>query len=89
MMLYLHGNTIFNIEQTDILASLRKLKSLTLHGNPVEASPGYRFYIVSSLPHLQTFDFSGVTKEERESAESWKNLNGKKRTKKQLEELDF
>lgn len=89
MMLYLHGNNIYNIQQIEVLVSLHKLKSLTLHGNPVEASPGYRFYIVSSLAHLQTFDFSGVTKEERESAECWKKLSGKKRTKKQLEELDF
>ena len=89
MMLYLHGNNIFDIQQVDMLSSLRKLKSLTLHGNPVEASPGYRFYIVSTLPHLLTFDFSGVTKQERESAECWKKLSGKKKTKKQLEELDF
>ena len=89
MMIYLHGNNIFNIQQVEILVALRKLKSLTLHGNPVEASPGYRFYILSTLPQLQTFDFSGVTKGERESAESWKKLSGKKKVKKQLEELDF
>lgn len=89
MVLYLHGNNIYAIQEVDKLTSLGKLKSLTLHGNPVEVSPGYRFYIVSNLLHLQTFDFSGVTKEERASAECWKKLDGMKRTKKKLEELDF
>lgn len=89
MMLYLHGNNIYAIQEVDKLSSLGQLKSLTLHGNPVEVSPGYRYYVVSSLLHLQTFDFSGITKEERTSADCWNKLSGKKRTKKKLEELDF
>jgi Leucine-rich repeat (LRR) protein len=89
MMIYLHGNNIFSIQEVEKLVPLHKLKSLTLHGNPVEASPGYRFYILSTLPQLQTFDFSGVTKEERQSADCWKKLSGKKKVDKQLEDLDF
>lgn len=78
MMLYLHGNNIYTVSQVDKLGPLNRLKSLTLHGNPVEISPGYRFYVVSRLPQLQTFDFSGITKEERGSAETWQRMYGKR-----------
>ncbi len=78
MMIYLHGNNIYLLSNVDKLSSLRKLKTLTLHGNPVEGSPGYRLYVVSMVPQLQTFDFSGVTKEERVTAETWMRVNAKK-----------
>ena len=77
MMLYLHGNNIYVLTNVDKLVDLRKLKSLTLHGNPVEISPGYRHYIITRLPQLQTFDFSGITKDERAAADSWTKLNAK------------
>ena len=78
MMLYLHGNNIYTASQVDKLRPLSRLKSLTLHGNPVEISPGYRYYVLSRLPQLQTFDFSGITKEERGSAETWRRMYGKR-----------
>ena len=78
MMIYLHGNNIYTISNVDKLSSLRKLKSLTLHGNPVEVSPGYRCYVLSTIPQLQTFDFSGVTKEERATAATWLRMNAKR-----------
>ena len=83
-MLYLHGNNIFNISETNKLAALRKLKSLTLHGNPIEVSVGYRQHVISTIPQLQTFDFSGITKNDRTIAETWqqRNTTSKPRTKK-------
>lgn len=79
MMLYFHGNNIYTISNVDKLASLKKLKSLTLHGNPVEVTPGYRHYVVSVLPQLHTFDFSGITKVERTTAETWMRMNAIKK----------
>ena len=78
MMLYLHGNNIYTISNVDKLASLSKLKTLTLHGNPVESSPGYRCYVVTTLPQLKTFDFSCITKDERATSATWIKMNGKR-----------
>ena len=73
-MLYLHGNNIGRIADVDKLSALNRLKSLTLHGNPIESNPGYRHYIICHLPQLQTFDFSGVTKSDRASAQTWRTM---------------
>ena len=62
-ILYLHGNNIEKISEIDKLVSLQNLRILTLHGNPIEdSSPNYRPYVLSRLPNLKSFDFSGVTK---------------------------
>ena len=82
MMLYLHGNNIFKLSEVDKLADLPKLKTLSLHGNPIETSTGYRNHVICRLPQLQTFDFSGVTKGERQTALVW---NTSKRTPKQVQ----
>lgn len=83
IVLYLHGNNIEKLAEVDKLAKLDKLKSLTLHGNPVEGVKGYREYVLSALPQLKTFDFSGVTKSDRARAASWREMCGnKKRGKK-------
>ena len=55
----------------DKLGSLHHLKTLTLHGNPIETVAGYRHYILSHVPQLQTLDFSGVTKADRRASEVW------------------
>ena len=83
MMLYLHGNNIFKLAEVDKLAGLDKLKTLTLHGNPIETTPGYRSHVICRLPQLQTFDFSGVTKGERQTAMVWASF---KRTAKQVQQ---
>ena len=62
------------MSHVDKLSSLRKLKSLTLHGNPIEINTGYRYYVLSRLPQLQTFDFSGITKADRATSETWKTM---------------
>lgn len=62
------------MSQADKLSQLSKLRSLTLHGNPIEINSGYRFYMISKMPQLQTFDFSGITKADRASCETWKTM---------------
>ncbi|XP_045433746.1 leucine-rich repeat-containing protein 51 isoform X2 [Pipistrellus kuhlii] len=58
-VLYLHGNSIQRLGEVNKLAILPRLRSLTLHGNPMEEEKGYR----------------GVTKADRTSAEVWKRMN--------------
>lgn len=73
-MLYLHGNAIGGIAEIDKLSALHRLKSLTLHGNHIESNVGYRQYVICKLPQLQTFDFSGITKSDRATAETWRTM---------------
>nr|XP_035121453.2 leucine-rich repeat-containing protein 51 isoform X1 [Callithrix jacchus] len=74
-ILYLHGNSIQHLGEVNKLAILPRLRSLTLHGNPMEEEKGYRQYVLCTLPHITTFDFSGVTKADRTTAEVWKRMN--------------
>ncbi|XP_075707403.1 leucine-rich repeat-containing protein 51 isoform X2 [Rhinoderma darwinii] len=78
-VLNLHGNSISNLSEVEKLAALPNLKSLTLHGNPIEAEKGYRSYVLSLLPNLKSFDFSAVTKQDRVTAAVWKRMNLKPR----------
>ncbi|KAM9079721.1 leucine-rich repeat-containing protein 51 isoform 3-T3 [Megaptera novaeangliae] len=41
-VLYLHGNSIQHLGEVNKLAVLPRLRSLTLHGNPIEEEKGYR-----------------------------------------------
>lgn len=85
--LNLHGNSISDLSEVDKLGALPNLKSLTLHGNPIEAEPGYRSYVLSLLPNLKTLDFSAVTKQDRVTAEVWRRMNlGTKRIKRAKKE---
>ena len=82
-MLYLHGNNIGRIAEVDKLSALPKLKTLALHGNPIEVTPGYHHYVLSHIPQLQTLDFSGITKADRATAQTWSTMIAPKpRTKK-------
>ncbi|XP_039225711.1 leucine-rich repeat-containing protein 51-like isoform X2 [Crotalus tigris] len=73
--LNLHGNSIQHLSEVDKLAILPHLRSLTLHGNPLEEEKGYRSYVLSTLPQLKSFDFSGVTKLDRSTAAVWRRMN--------------
>ncbi|KAG8137153.1 hypothetical protein E2320_005680 [Naja naja] len=73
--LNLHGNSIQQLSEVDKLAVLPHLRNLTLHGNPIEEEKGYRSYILSTLPQLKNFDFSGVTKLDRSTAAVWRRMN--------------
>ncbi|XP_029044955.1 leucine-rich repeat-containing protein 51-like [Osmia bicornis bicornis] len=65
---YLHGNNISDINDVVKLKGLHNLKSLTLHGNPIQHLLDYRGYIVHILPQLTTIDFSPVLSDERKKA---------------------
>ncbi|XP_058041281.1 leucine-rich repeat-containing protein 51 isoform X5 [Ahaetulla prasina] len=73
--LNLHGNSIQHLSEVDKLAVLPHLRNLTLHGNPIEEEKGYRSYVLSTLPQLKSFDFSGVTKLDRSTAAVWRRMN--------------
>ena len=79
-ILYLHGNCIEKLSEVDKLAALPHLQSLTLHGNPIEEIEGYRLYVLSKIPQLKNFDFSGVTKSDRMSSQTWSKSSKRQRT---------
>ena len=79
-MLYLHGNSIEKISEIDKLSKLHYLRTLTLHGNPIEEDvSGYRQHVISKLPQLKNLDFSAVTKQDRASAHTWDQMISKGR----------
>ncbi|KAI2561607.1 leucine rich transmembrane and O-methyltransferase domain containing [Homo sapiens] len=41
----------------------------------MEEEKGYRQYVLCTLSRITTFDFSGVTKADRTTAEVWKRMN--------------
>ena len=79
-MLYLHGNNIRRAAEIDKLSELLRLRSLTLHGNPVESLDDYRMCVLAKLPQLMNIDFSAVTKQDRRSIEVWSKSGAKKVT---------
>lgn len=86
--LYLHGNSIFQVQEVDKLATLPNLQDLTVHGNPIEEEKGYRQYVLSKLPGLKNLDFSVVTKADRKDAATWDKMYGKKRRGKKKKSQD-
>lgn len=89
-ILYLHGNQISDIAQIDQLTPLTTLRKLTLHGNPIVNVKGYRYLVLSKLPHLQSLDFSSVTKADKMTSFNWKkmNLSGTKKKKRMMDDED-
>ena len=82
-MLYLHGNNIRRAAEIDKLSELCRLRSLTLHGNPVESLDDYRMCVMEAT-QLMNIDFSTVTKQDRRSVLVWtkgtSSVIGKKST---------
>lgn len=82
-ILYLHGNGINDINEVDKLGGAPNLRKLTLHGNPMDTTKNYRWYVLSQIPHLTSFDFSAITKADRSTANTWnKNNQATKKKKK-------
>ena len=67
-ILYLHGNNILDVNKLLKLRYLKNLRSLTIHGNPVEKMPNYRRYIVAILPQISNLDFSPILEYEKKRA---------------------
>nr|XP_021560382.1 transmembrane O-methyltransferase isoform X1 [Neomonachus schauinslandi] len=51
-VLYLHGNSIQRLGEVNKLAVLPRLRSLTLHGNPIEEQKGYRALVGTMSPAI-------------------------------------
>ena len=77
-MLYLHANKISKFGEIKPLGDLTKLRSLTLHGNPIEDKKHYRTYVVHIIPTLNQLDFSPITRQDRETAKTWAAIFRKK-----------
>mmetsp|Transcript_18625 Transcript_18625/g.39919 ORF Transcript_18625/g.39919 Transcript_18625/m.39919 type:complete len:141 (+) Transcript_18625:1740-2162(+) len=86
--LYLHGNCIKALATTEKLRKLPKLMSLTMNGNPIEASRIYRVYVIGALPNLRSLDHSTITADEAEVATAWFKAH-LDRAKKREEERSF
>ena len=84
---YLHGNKIAKLKDLKFLKALPNLRKLTLHGNPVENVKTYRMTLINALPNLKQLDFTPITSNDRDLAETvgkrksrqraaWKEKNG-------------
>ncbi|KAJ3135767.1 Leucine-rich repeat-containing protein 51 [Physocladia obscura] len=82
--LYLHANNIEDLTEIDKLKSLERLRTLTLHGNPLENSKGYRQYVAGRLRKLKHLDFCGITRQDKALAKAY--LESVKRGKLTLSE---
>lgn len=69
--LYLHGNCVKSLPSVERLRKLPRLLSLTLNGNPIEASKVYRMYAIGALQHLRSLDHSTITEDELRNAQAW------------------
>ena len=77
-VLYLHANKISKFGEIKPLGELTKLRSLTLHGNPIEDKKHYRTYVIYMIPSINQLDFSPITKQDRENAMTWAHVFRKK-----------
>lgn len=66
--LVLTNNYIQELNELDVLSSLKNLKCLSLLHNPVTSKPNYRHYVIHKLPNVKLLDFSKVKQREREEA---------------------
>ncbi|XP_066998541.2 leucine-rich repeat-containing protein 51-like [Anabrus simplex] len=64
-IVYLHGNLIRTLDSIALLKELKKLKTLTLQGNPVDAIHLYRAHVINLLPQIANLDFAPVLPRER------------------------
>lgn len=93
--LHLHGNLLAKFSDIDHLAAcLPQLRSLALHGNPLEEKKHYRSYVISSFPHLKQLDFSSVTNGDRDKATTWakiykKAMQGSRRKRRHGDDSDL
>ena len=80
-VLYFHANNVSKLSEVDKLGSLSNLRTLALHGNPIENSDGYKQYILSRIPQLKSLDFATIIKSDRVTADVWKRMISLKKTK--------
>jgi Leucine-rich repeat (LRR) protein len=66
--LILSNNKIESLSELDNLESFKKLKMLSLLGNPVTQKPNYRLHLIAKLPGLKVIDFRKVKPREKAEA---------------------
>lgn len=88
--LQLHKNLIFKLDEVLNLCNCSELRTLTLHNNPIEETPGYRTLICSKLPMLKKLDSLVVTRVEIDAINNQKRIKplGIGETKKKVPELE-
>ncbi len=65
-----------DIAEVRKLVTLKELKYLTLHGNPIEINVPYlRSYVLCLLPGLRSLNCTPVTKGDRKISEVWGGMN--------------
>ncbi len=65
-----------DIIEVQKLVTLKELKYLTLHGNPIEINVPYlRSYVLYLLPDLRSLNCTPVTKGDRKISEAWSGMN--------------
>ncbi|KAI8432612.1 hypothetical protein MSG28_013598 [Choristoneura fumiferana] len=76
--LILSNNNITELGDLDPLATLSKLKTLSLMNNPVANKQHYRAYIAYKMPNLRLLDFRKIKAKDREEAKTlFKSKKGK------------
>ena len=73
--LTLTNNRVTSFGDVDALAGLKRLKRLSLLGNPVSQREDYRLYVAHVLPSVAVLDFRKVKQAERDAAR--KKFGGK------------
>jgi len=66
--LNLHRNYIYKLEDFIKLQKNPQLKSLTVHGNPIDTIAGFRIYIIGLVPTLKRLDTVLISVKERDNA---------------------
>jgi hypothetical protein len=77
VILYMHGNEIAKLKEINKLGTLKSLKKLTLHANPIEEVRNYRMHVCTVMPRLTMLDFIDMTKLDRDRAQTWDALKCK------------
>lgn len=78
----LTNNNIQELGDLDPLATLPKLRMLSLMHNPVANKPHYRAYLAFKMPELRLLDFRKIKQKEREEANTlFKSKKGKEMQK--------
>ncbi|XP_047218509.1 U2 small nuclear ribonucleoprotein A' [Girardinichthys multiradiatus] len=74
--LVLTNNSIQELGDLDLLASVKTLTLLSLLKNPVTNKKHYRLYVINKIPQIRVLDFQKVKLKERQEAE--KMFKGKR-----------
>ncbi|CAF1227496.1 unnamed protein product [Rotaria sp. Silwood1] len=73
---YFHKNFLININEIQKLYSLKELKYLTLHRNPIEDNiPYLRSYVLCLLPGLRSFNCTPISKSDLKTSNAWQKMN--------------